>query len=353
MDNFPELLQTLAKRVHKMKDNILTEEATKTSIIMPFFQLLGYDVFNPSEFLPEYVADVGIKKGEKIDYAIMNEGKPLILIEAKSIQEQLTKHDSQLFRYFGTTEAKFAILTNGLVYKFYTDLEQQNKMDLSPFFEFNLLDIRENQVIELFKFRKEVFNVESILTTASELKYTNEIKVFLSKQWDNPTEDFMVFILNHVYAGKKTKQVIEKFQGVIRGALKQFVNDMLNDKLKAALANTNSDKIEHASPEVAATIGETEPEVTTTHEEIEGFALIRYLLKSEIPSERLGYRDNLSYFNILVDSSIRKWICRLGLNSGTKYIQFNDDDKTVIPIDKIDDIDKYKDKLIEVTKKFV
>ena len=169
MENFPEQVKTFAKRVQKLKDSILTEEATKTSVIMPFFQLLNYDVFNPEEFLPEFTADVGIKKGEKVDYAILKSGEPIILVEAKSIQEKLTKHDSQLFRYFGTTKAKFAILTNGLTYRFYTDLEEQNKMDTVPFFEFNLLDIRDNQLSELYKFRKENFNIEDIITTASKL----------------------------------------------------------------------------------------------------------------------------------------------------------------------------------------
>lgn len=138
MSDFVDQVKNLAKRVKKLKDSILTEEATKTSVIMPFFQSLGYDVFNPEEFVPEFTADVGIKKGEKVDYAILQNGHPIILIEAKSIQERLEKHDSQLFRYFGTTTAKFAILTNGIVYRFYTDLDEQNKMDKVPFFEFNI-----------------------------------------------------------------------------------------------------------------------------------------------------------------------------------------------------------------------
>lgn len=119
-----------------VRGNLATEEATKTALIMPFFSLLGYDVFNPMEFIPEFVADVGTKKGEKVDYAIMNEGKPVILIEAKGVDDDLTKHDAQLFRYFTVTDAKFAILTNGIVYKFFTDLEEPNKMDEKPFLLF-------------------------------------------------------------------------------------------------------------------------------------------------------------------------------------------------------------------------
>ncbi|WP_178023921.1 type I restriction endonuclease [uncultured Paenibacillus sp.] len=350
---FQDQIRALAKRVQKLKDNIQTEEATKTSIIMPFFQTLNYDVFNPEEFIPEFTADVGIKKGEKVDYAIMKDKKPMILIEAKSIHEELTKHDSQLFRYFGTTEAKFAILTNGIIYKFYTDLEEQNKMDATPFFEFNLFDIRDHQLAELSKFKKETFDVESINTTAAELKYTNEIKRFLKTQWENPTDDFVTAILSEVYPGKKTKQVIEKFNGIVKRSFKEFVNDMLNDKLQTALANTNLDV--PANKEATPMVEETEstPEVITTPEELEGYITIRVILRELVDPTRVHYRDNLSYFNILLDNNIRKWICRLYLNSNNKSVQFNDENKTTINLDNISDLITWKDKIIETTRKFL
>ena len=118
--DFIDQLKQFSKRVESMKDSIQTEEATKTAIIMPFFAMLGYDVFNPQEFVPEFTADVGIKKGEKVDYAILINGNPEILIECKWCGESLSKHGSQLFRYFGTSPAKFGILTNGLIYQFFT-----------------------------------------------------------------------------------------------------------------------------------------------------------------------------------------------------------------------------------------
>ena len=140
--DFIDQIKQFAKRVETLRDSIQTEEATKTSIIMPFFAMLGYDVFNPLEFTPEFIADVGIKKGEKVDYAIIKNGEPVILIEAKSTNKKLERHDSQLFRYFGTTKAKFAILTNGITYRFYTDIEETNKMDKEPFLEFNIIKIK-------------------------------------------------------------------------------------------------------------------------------------------------------------------------------------------------------------------
>ncbi len=355
MDNFVESIKALSNRIEKLKSSIATEEATKTSIIMPFFQILGYDIFNPEEFTPEFVADVGIKKGEKDDYAIMNEGKPIILIEAKSVNEKLQKHDSQLFRYFGTSQAKFAILTNGIIYKFYTDLEEQNKMDSSPFFEFDILDLKDSSLQELAKFKKTSFDLEKIFTTASELKYLNKIKKFLNEQWDSPSEDYVKFLIGQIYEGVKTKNTVEKFEPIIKKGFKQFINELVNEKLNAALKTANNEDEQHN--EAAATLEVDEPAnkdiPKTTEEEIEGYVIVKILIKDIIDEERVYYRDNLSYFNILLDDSIRKWICRLGFNSSNKYIQFNDEARTTINIDKVSDITNYKDKLVEIANKFI
>lgn len=358
MEAFIQQLKILSSRFEKIKDSIQTEEATKTSLIMPFIQALGYDIFNPEEFVPEFIADVGIKKGEKIDYAIMENGNPVILIEAKSIHEKLHKHDSQLFRYFGTTKAKFAILTNGIEYKFFTDLDEPNKMDIKPFFNFNLLELRENQIQEIAKFRKNVFNVENVLTTASELKYTNEIKTFLNQQWEEPNEEFIKFLINNVYQGPKTKKVIDNFREIVKKSLNQFLNEKVNDKLQKALNSTdNKDNLEEK--EVAVSKEKTQfdeqeyvDNIITTSEEIEGYVIIKLLLKDSIESNRVFYRDNRSYFNVLIDDSIRKWICRLGLSSNNKYIQFNDSDKSTYKLDNVDDILLYKDKILALANQF-
>ncbi|WP_017729427.1 type I restriction endonuclease [Halalkalibacterium ligniniphilum] len=354
MEQFSQNIKALSSRFEKIKDNIQTEEATKTSLIMPLIQALGYDVFNPEEFVPEFVADVGIKKGEKIDYAIIHNNEPVILIEAKSVNEKLAKHDSQLYRYFSTTKAKFAILTNGIEYKFFTDLDEQNKMDQKPFFIFNILNLRDNTIQELAKFRKNDFDVVNVLNTASELKYSNEIKLFLTKQWENPNEEFIKFILNDVYQGMKTKKVIDGFKNIVIKSLNQFVNEKVNDKLQKALNSTAEEK----SPvkEVAATTEKQieveekniENEIVTTPEEIEGYVLVKLILKASVDAERVFYRDNKSYFNVLLDDNIRKWICRLGFNTSNKYIQLNDETKTTFKIENVNEIMNYSKEIVNV-----
>jgi hypothetical protein len=323
---------------------------------MPFFQLLGYDVFNPSEFVPEFSADVGIKKGEKVDYAILDEGKPIILIEAKWCGENLQKHDSQLFRYFATTSAKFAILTNGIIYKFYTDLDEPNKMDEKPFLEFNLLDIKESLVPEIKKFQKIHFDLETIFNTASDLKYSNQIKQWMSQQVSKPTDNFVNLIVGDVYSGRRTQNVIDKFRDVVKKSLNTFINEIMNERIKNALENES--KIEVAVTSVANDAIEKDNEesrINTTEEEIEGYYLIKTLLRDVVGSSRVTQKDTESYFAVLLDNNTRKWICRLQLNTAQKYIYMPDGNKCVtkIPIESIDDIYNYKKNLEEVIKRYL
>jgi hypothetical protein len=343
--SFEEKLREFIERVKKTKDNIATEEATKTSVIMPFFQILGYDVFNPTEFIPEYTADVGIKKGEKVDYAI------LLLIEAKSINEQLEKHDSQLFRYFGTTAAKFAILTNGLIYRFYSDLDEQNKMDSSPFFEINLLDISDSEIIELKKFCKENFDLSMILDTASELKYLGLIKKVLKDEFSNPSDDFIRFILTQgVYDGMKTQNTVDKYRPTVKKSISQYINELVNDKIQNALKSDESFEpkaIQQFEEVDESALIASVSNIITTDEEIECFFIVKSILHNAVDLNRIGYKDTASYFSIIIDGKVTKWICRIFLKENTKYIIIpNGDANEKIVLDKLDDIYAYTDQLV-------
>lgn len=349
-----EQLKNLGKRVTTLKDSISTEEATKTSLIMPFFQILGYDIFNPLEFIPEFTADFGIKKGEKVDYAIKLNDEPVILIEAKSISEKLTKHDSQLFRYFGTTTSKFGILTNGQEYKFYTDLDEPNKMDNTPFLTIDITKIKDIQIAEIAKFHKENFDVEKITSSASELKYLNNLKSFLSEQLTQPTESFLKYIVGEIYEGAKTKNTLEKFEPIVKKGFSQFISERVNEKLSAAL-NTNVDTklpndeiIEKNEDDSKA-----DSEIVTTPEELEAYTTTKIVLKDIIEPARVFYRDNRSYFNILIDDNIRKWIMRVYVNNHQIKLVFNNDDRTVVEIKNPLDIVLYASILKEVSKKFI
>ncbi len=358
MDFIDEIKQ-FSKRVDSLKDNLPTEEATKTSLIMPFFSLLGYDVFNPEEFMPEFTADVGIKKGEKVDYAILSNGEPVILIEAKWVKEELHKHDSQLFRYFGTSKAKFAILTNGIIYKFYTDLEEPNKMDEKPFLEINILDIKETQVNELKKFKKSAFDIEQIMNTASQLKYSNEFKNIFAKDLQNPSDDLVRYFLSGAYSGQKTSNVIEKFKPLVKSALNQFVTEMMNDKIKTALGNdadVNSVKDTNILESVEIEKSEERvPKIFTTEEELEAYFIIKNILKDIVPIQDIYYKDNERYMAILYKNKTTKWICRLYFNGSKKYLTVPSDIKREerIDINDVYDIYNKKEELINALQRYL
>jgi predicted type IV restriction endonuclease len=335
--DFIDRIRELAARVPKQLEHIQTEEATKNALVMPFIAALGYNVFDPTEVTPELNADVGVKKGEKVDYAILRDSQPILLFECKHHAADLSKvHASQLYRYFSVTAARFSVLTNGLIYWFYTDLEALNKMDSKPFFEFNLLDFREQDAEELKKFSKSAFDLNNILTTANELKYTREIKRILAEQMQEPTEEFVKFFATQVYTGKMTQKVREQFAQLTGQALKQFINDQINERLKTALATDPTLTIsaekttETASTTTGTVNGATNgvdisaDGVATSEEEIEGFYIIRAILREIVPVKRVVLRDVHRYCGILLDDNNRKPICRLHFNGSKKYIGFFD-----------------------------
>ena len=348
---FNEKIKGFAERVTLLKDTISTEEATKMSLIVPLFQLLGYDVFNPLEFCPEYTADIGIKKGEKVDYAILEDGAPNILIECKSCSEQLDKHASQLFRYFGTTPAKFGILTNGIIYRFYTDLEEANKMDLVPFLELDILSLKDSGIAELKKFCKDNFDKEKIFSTAEELKYSSLIKNVLSTEFDSPSEEFVRFILTNIYDGQKNQRIIEKFTPVVKRAFSSFVNEIVNNKISSALVKENEEPVseKNETPE------ESTSKIVTTDEEIEAFFIVRAILAEIVPLEDIVHRDTEIYFGILYKDNNRKPICRLNLDRKNKQLLIPDENKkfTKYIIEDLSDLYKYKEQLINSVNRYL
>lgn len=360
--DFVDQLKQFSRRVESLKDTITTEEATKTAIIMPFFAMLGYDVFNPQEFIPEYTADVGIKKGEKVDYAIVKDGEPVILIECKSVNENLEKHDSQLFRYFGTSSAKFAILTNGVLYKFFTDLDNPNKMDATPFLTINILNVRNNQVAELKKFCKSEFDIDSIFNTASELKYMHEFKDYFAAQLDNPSDDFLRLFLQGCYSGQKNQSVLERFRPLLKKALGDYISETMNDKIKAALvpdgdspkaADVQNDSAPTADSDT--TSAPAESKIITTEEELEAYFIIKHLLGDVCPLDDITYRDTESYINILYKNNRWKWICRLQLTGAKKVLIIPAEDKTTAKysLDSIYQLEQYSDTFHDILKRFM
>jgi hypothetical protein len=337
-------LKSLADKIIQLKSKIETEESTKHAFVLPFIHILGYDAFNPLEVVPEFTADLGLKKGEKVDYAIFQNGEPIIIVECKSWKENLTVHNSQLFRYFHVTKTRFALLTNGITYQFFTDLDDQNKMDQKPFLEFDITNLKENTINEISKFHKANFNIDNIISNASSLKYIKEIKKLINEELENPSTDFTKLFANKVYTGRLTEKVVEEFKDLVQKSVSQFINEKINDRLNAALTKETIKQQEEAIEVI-----EEDSKINTSEEELEGYRIIVAILRRKLPTNRIVYRDTQSYFGILLDDNNRKPLCRLHLNGSKKYISLFNDNKneTKNAILSVDDIYQFEKELLD------
>lgn len=356
---FADRLAALAAKVKNQADAIGTEEATKNAFIMPFIStILGYDVFDPLEVVPEFTADVGIKKNEKVDYAIVRDGEVQILIECKASLGQLKiENASQLFRYFAVTNARVAILTNGVVWEFYTDLDAPNRMDSKPFLVLDLLDIDETLIPEIQKLSKDSFNLESIIATAEELKYVGALKREIARQFREPSDEWTKFFTSRVYEGAFTQRVREQFTVLVEKASKQFLTESVNARLKSALgiATQTFDESDIASEPVVASDLDRDTEIETTLEELEGYQIVKAIACGEAKPERITQRDAKSYFAVLLDDNNRKPIARLHFNGKQKYLGLLDEGKneTRHTIDSLDHIYLHADSIREAVRRYL
>jgi hypothetical protein len=327
---------------------------------MPFINALGYNVFDPREVVPEFVADIGIKKGEKIDYAVFLNGAPIMFFECKWSGADLNQvHASQLYRYFAAVQpVRFGILTNGVVYRFFTDLDAPNRMDDKPFFEFNLGNFQDRHVEQLKKFTKPAFRVEDILTTASELKYTAAITRLVAKEFEQPSDAFVRYFTTQVYTGRMTQVVRDQFTDITKRAMQRFLNDRINDLLTSAMqaAPTTAAPVPERPVEAQST-DEPDPkrQVTTTAEEMEAFFAVKSVLRGVVDVKRVRMRDTKSYCGILLDDNNRLPICRLYLDREQKFIGLFDEARNErrLPIKEIDDIYQHGEALVARVKLYL
>lgn len=345
-----EKLSALADRLDTVREQVLTEEATKTALVLPFIKELGYDIFNPAEVIPEFIADVGIKKGEKVDYAICINKSPIILIECKGIGAKLDSYSSQLFRYFSTTQARIAILTDGIEYRFFSDLSEPNKLDASPFFVFNLDRLKKNDSTRVTQFTKSEFNIEQVLSDAEDLQIKTAIRSHFAEELKKPSERFIKFFANPIHDGPMVHGVIDKYRPLLLAALDEYLANAVNDRLQSAL-QSNVPVANTAEPvqDDLPTDTKEHEEIVTTVEELNGFYIVKAILRNQVAPERIASRDVQSYFGILLDDNNRKPICRLAFNRSQKYlIVFDAQKKRIkIPISNVDELFQHADAIRE------
>ena len=306
--SFESALHDLAERISEHQEQVETEEAAKQALVLPFIHALGYDVFNPKEVIPEYVADLGIKKGEKVDYAIINEARsPFMFIECKKTTGDMgAVSETQLVRYFNNTStARFGILTNGIQYKFYSDLERQNIMDDTPFYDADLSSIIDSDVNVLSFFRKGEFDEDSAIQEAEQMKYVVKLRQIINRQFFAPDEDLVKWLTKQVYAGKFTQAVKERFTKLVVDCLNEEISSRVKRVIERSLSETSAESpIENEEMVDGAAIE------ASVHE-IEGLAMIRALTHDMVASPRIVTRDRKSYCSVIVDDNQRKPVARM------------------------------------------
>ncbi len=337
--DFTEEIKLFSNRIMQIKDKIQTEEAVKTSIILPFFHLLGYDIFNPEEFIPEYTTDVGIKKGEKIDYVIMNELSPVFLIEVKNCPDKnLKRHISQLFRYFAVSKARYGMLTNGFSFIFYTDLDERNIMDTESFFQFNILDLTDNDIIEICKYTKINFNVDEIHESASELRYLNKIKQLIISESKKPSDAFVNYILGEMHIGRKTKTLVDIFREYTKTSLKNLIADN-----KHTVKYDNNLDVENI-----------ENPMTMSQIEIESFYIVKSILRKIIEPENITFVHSDMDFTVILENNPEKWVCKVCTNKRGICLPYNNEaGKISYDFESIDDLYELNDQIIDIAGKLI
>lgn len=315
MNKLKEDIMRLSSQVRERKEHVTNEEMTKQSLIIPFLQVLGYDVFNPLEIRPEYTADFGKKKGEKVDYAIFKNGIPIIFIEAKSVQETTSNHSGQLSRYFNATPGvRVGVITNGIEYNFFTDMNKSNIMDENYFYKFDITNPSDSDIEILSCFCKESFETEVIVKYAEELTYTTNLNKKLREIFKNPPDDFIRYLIKDFSDTRITSNVLERFRPIVKKSISQALLELVSQSLqKESEPIAQPDSLEED-------IKEDEPEkikksLITTEEELQCFKVVKEIImsaKRDISS--LDYKDTTNYLGVHIKNT-NSWFIRFYLGN--------------------------------------
>jgi hypothetical protein len=352
-----EDLRNLAEQIKKRQAHVKGEEATKQALVLPFLQLLGFDVYDPTEVKPEYIADFAKKKSsgqfEKIDYAITLKGEPAIFVECKAVDVAVEDHDGQLARYFNSTPSvKLGILTNGIQYRLFTDLRNQNIMDATPFLEFNILRVTEREAELIRPFTKESFNSAIIQRHAEEIISLEKVTAMINELLRNPSENFIRFILSELelVGGRVTANVVSRFEPIVKKSIQTALLGMMTKSIQQEISPSQSPSVspsaEPPQPVRATTEkpltpvgadgatkaagtakpvpqtqndgeGTTAPGAETTDEEKEIFAALKRICGDSSLKVPIRYKDATNFFAVNLGPT-RTWFLRLFLGSRRK-----------------------------------
>lgn len=331
------------------------EEATKMALVAPFLRALGYDIFNPAEVMPEFSADLPlIKAGERVDYAILENSQPKILVEVKAYKTNLDKVErGQLQRYFHATRARIGLLTNGHVFQFFTDLDEANKMDEKPFAEVDLLNLRHAPLSQLKHVTKPKFNLDELLGIAEELKYIKGVKDEIRQELTEPSDWLVKEMAQRVHSARRiSPKILDSFRPIVTDAIQSYITDRINETLDKAIQTVEVKEYNQKLNEQDTTEIEDSNDIITTQEEIEALYIVRAICSNLVDSGRLMEKDTKTYCNITLDGQARKSFLRLHFNSlrKKKINIFDQGQPEVVPVSTPSDLYQYKERIRNALK---
>jgi len=334
--NLKETLEMLNKVVNDNKDLIKNEESTKQFLILPLLKGLGYDTYSPQEVTPEFTADFH-KKNEKVDYAISINGEPKIFLEAKSINNKINKSAPQLSRYFSTfPSVRLGILTNGIEYHFFTDLNNPNIMDSQPFFIFNISNYNEENFNHLVKFSKNLYDYESIKTLAESLMYYQSFKSVIKEIFESPNDDFIKFVIKERFKFKVTQQFINIARPLVQKGIQESLAEIISEKFDVTTQNqvtqeatTNIEEVQKEEKKIYYSTEEIES--LGTFEEFEDIKIVlpnseSYKKLLKVPMEEYSVDKGNPLSDFFISSVLTQGTTIIGYLVG-QYINQKEDTK--------------------------
>jgi hypothetical protein len=286
------------KRVRDLAEHVRgNEQATKQSLIGPLLTLLGYDLTDPRECVPEYRVDFGKERSVKpIDWAFYQNGQPIFFVEAKEVSKRLSGYDEQLADYFAKApEAKLGILTNGVQWRFFTDVVNPNIMDREPFLKWDVLSDEEPPHDFLTVLQKSQYNAELVRAFARRKRAQNLLVEELNRLLE-PSSEFVRLAIANIETRKLTESVLETWKPVLANAINEWARQRA---LTTILNDPSAQRI--GSPEAQA------PKIETTKEELDGFAITQRLLGESRP---VAYEDTVAYFKVHLPERNSWVVCR-------------------------------------------
>ena len=348
------------------EQSLKTEEGTKQALVLPFVQALGYNVFNTDEVTPEYTADVGARQGWKVDYAIMRGPEdPIILIECKKESESLVPHQAQLGRYFPHVKARIGILTNGWVWQFFSDLDEPNKMDATPFLEIDIRVLKNRDFTELERFTKHSFDLDTIHSAATDMRQVSSVKEYLKQMYLQPDNDFVrcvALACNYPREGNLTQIKIAEFSEYVKRAFHGFVAEQINDAWQSVMERHNAvegndlptDETDLTGGSAGVETNRRGGSIITTAEEQEAYELVKAAISNVVTPERVTINDTVYYCGVILDGDSRKTVCRFRFGPRVKNLCLGDmRNETLHRLDSITDISNYADQLRSAAERYL